>query len=53
MKRLFFLNVLLRATALAADANDDLTLNWTNNLLTVSASALPGGKLEILYLEAF
>jgi hypothetical protein len=26
---------------------------WTNNLLTVSAPHLPGGKLEIWYLEAF
>ena len=34
-------------------AGDALTLNWTNNLLTVSGPDLPGGKLEIFYLEAF
>ncbi len=34
-------------------ADDTLTLKWTNNLLTVSGPALPGGKLEIWYLEAF
>jgi hypothetical protein len=28
-------------------------LAWTNNLLTVTAAGLPGGKLEIWYLEAF
>src|SRR5438445_10055579 len=32
---------------------ESLTLSWTNNLLTVSSSALPTGKLEIWYLEAF
>jgi hypothetical protein len=36
--------------ALAADA---LSLSWTNNLLTLSSSTLPGGKLDIWYLEAF
>ena len=36
--------------ALAADSP---SLSWTNNLLTISKSDLPGGKLEILYLEAF
>lgn len=30
-----------------------LTIAWTNNLLTVSGPDLPGGTLEILYLEAF
>ena len=53
MKRLSILSVLLCAAVLGADADDGLTLNWTNKLLTVSGPALPGGKLEILYLEAF
>jgi len=34
-------------------AADGLTISWTNNLLTVSSADLPGGSLEILYLEAF
>src|SRR5436853_4116171 len=29
------------------------TLSWTNNLLTISAPDLPGGKLDVWYLEAF
>src|SRR3954451_9355272 len=31
----------------------DLKLDWTNNVLTVSSPSLPGGKVEIWYLEAF
>src|ERR1043166_8944034 len=38
---------------LSARSDHDLTLNWTNNLLTISAPTLPGGKIEVLYLEAF
>jgi len=34
-------------------AADGLTISWTNNLLTVSGANLPGGTLEVLYLEAF
>jgi hypothetical protein len=30
-----------------------MTIHWTNNILTVSNSSLPGGRIEILYLEAF
>jgi len=36
-----------------ANAAAGLTVAWTNNLLTVSGWKLPGGQLEILYLEAF
>jgi hypothetical protein len=39
--------------SISADAQEDLALSWTNKLLTVSGRRLPGGKLEILYLEAF
>ncbi len=53
MNRLLLLNLLLCGTALGAGADESLTLNWTNKMLTVSGPALPGGKLEILYLEAF
>lgn len=38
---------------LIASAEPLPTLSWTNNLLTVSDPRLPGGKLEIWYLEAF
>lgn len=44
------------AVALLCFANRapaELALSWTNNLLTVSGEELPGGKLEIWYLEAF
>src|SRR4051812_360177 len=30
-----------------------LEISWTNNLLTVTGSNLPGGKLDVWYLEAF
>src|SRR5436190_517407 len=30
-----------------------LEVSWTNNLLTVTGTNLPGGKLEVWYLEAF
>src|SRR2546427_12116242 len=29
------------------------TVAWTNNLLTLVHPDLPGGRLEVLYLEAF
>ena len=31
----------------------NLAIGWTNNLLTVTAENVPGGKIEIWYLEAF
>ena len=31
----------------------DLSLSWTNNLLTISAPNIPGEKIEVWYLEAF
>jgi hypothetical protein len=34
-------------------AADGLAINWTNNMLTVSGSDVPGGKIDIWYLEAF
>lgn len=30
-----------------------LEVSWTNNLLSISGTNLPGGKLEVWYLEAF
>src|SRR5262245_18418379 len=40
----------VKSTALA---DENFTLSWTNNLLTISNSDLPSGKLDIWYLEAF
>src|SRR5262245_26318704 len=34
-------------------AESPFTLSWTNNLLTISNANLPGGKIDIWYLEAF
>jgi hypothetical protein len=36
-----------------AEAAGGLTLSWTNNLLTIAGPNVPGGKLDIWYLEAF
>jgi len=41
------------ATFLTAQGYRTPTLSWSNNLLVVSDPRLPGGKLEIWYLEAF
>jgi hypothetical protein len=30
-----------------------LEISWTNNLMTVTGANLPGGKLDVWYLEAF
>jgi hypothetical protein len=48
---LFVLGMLLKPLCTYAAAA--LSISWTNNLLTISDSRLPGGKLEIWYLEAF
>jgi hypothetical protein len=34
-------------------AATDLRIGWTNNILTLSSSNVPGDKVEIWYLEAF
>jgi hypothetical protein len=51
-----FVRAVCSAVALlcfAHRAPAEFALSWTNNLLTVSGPELPGGKLEIWYLEAF
>jgi len=47
--------VILLATgvAAAAAAAEGLTIAWTNNLLSISGPNMPGGKVDIWYLEAF
>jgi hypothetical protein len=42
-----------RPPALNVSAAEGLRISWTNNLLTLTAPNLPGGKLDIWYLEAF
>jgi hypothetical protein len=34
-------------------AAEGLRVSWTNNLLTVAAAGMPGGRVETWYLEAF
>jgi hypothetical protein len=51
LKNFFFLSAIL--SSFCSQAEPGLKLSWTNRMLTVSNSKLPGGKLEILYLEAF
>src|SRR4029077_20780579 len=47
---------LLTAVAVAwtyGTSHAQLQIGWTNNLLTVSGPNVPGGKLDVWYLEAF
>ena len=44
--------LLMVVPCLSATA-EGLQISWTNNLLTISDRRLPGGKLEVWYLEAF
>ena len=37
----------------AAERESKTRISWTNNLLTVHDARLPGGRLEVWYLEAF
>jgi len=39
--------------AIAGEPAPSMRLSWTNNLLTVHDARLPGGRLEVWYLEAF
>ena len=51
---LFFICVLLAGLpAMAAGPTGGLTIAWTNNMLAISDRNIPGGKVDIWYLEAF
>src|SRR5437762_4270890 len=39
--------------AVAAGTPAGLSIAWTNNMLSVSGPSIPGGKVDIWYLEAF
>ena len=45
--------LLLAASGVRACAADALQLAWTNNMLSIRGSNVPGGSVEIWYLEAF
>lgn len=51
--RFFSLVWFLIVTHCLAGSAEGLKISWTNNLLTISNSRLPNGKLEVWYLEAF
>ncbi len=53
MIRNFLLALCLFSAAHTAVCAEQLRLAWTNNLLTISAPWLPGGKIDVWYLEAF
>jgi hypothetical protein len=46
-------SVFAASLVMDAVAAPGLTISWTNNLLTVAGPNVPGGKLDIWYLEAF
>ena len=52
--RLFLIRVhLCLSVAFLSITAHALEISWTNNLLTVTGANLPGGKLDVWYLEAF
>jgi hypothetical protein len=52
IRHLLFL-LLASSFALMAGSPGGLTIAWTNNMLGVSRQDIPGGKIDIWYLEAF
>ena len=45
--------LLAGSSAVAAETTTGLSVAWTNNMLSVSGPSIPGGKVDIWYLEAF
>ena len=45
--------LLAGSSAVAAGSTAGLTIAWTNNMLSISGPDMPGGKIDIWYLEAF
>lgn len=41
------------SASLSLAAAPGLAISWTNNMLTVRGAELPGGKVDVWYLEAF
>jgi hypothetical protein len=50
-RAMFFLVPLLSATGVSGA--EGLSLSWTNNMLKISRPDLPGGSVDVWYLEAF
>ena len=54
MRTLTLLALLALAAVRGARADDaDLTLSWDKDILTIRSSRLPGGELNVWYLEAY
>lgn len=54
MRTIVMLAVLGMAASAPAHADDEsLTLSWSENMLTIRGSRLPGGEVKVWYLEAF
>ncbi len=49
----FLLAVLIAPTASAEDAGGTLKLSWRDEILTIRGPQLPGGEVNVWYLEAF
>ena len=45
--------LLAGSLAVAAGTTAGLSVTWTNNMLSVSGPGIPGGEIDIWYLEAF
>jgi hypothetical protein len=48
-----WLAAMLMSPAPAAEVDRTLTLSWEKEILTIRGKHLPGGALEVLYIEAF
>ena len=53
MKRLLPFLLLFGSCAAPAPAGPDLRLSWEKNILSVSGAGVPGGKVDVWYLEAY
>lgn len=53
LRAAFFLALLICSAGPGLHAADRFTVSWTNNLLTLQHPQLPGGPLDVFYLEAF
>ncbi len=51
--RLWIVFVALSSVVGTARAADPFRLGWTNNLLKITDPRLPGGSIDVFYLEAF
>src|SRR6266478_4341565 len=45
--------LLIGSIPVTAGTTAGLSVTWTNNMLSISGAGIPGGKIDIWYLEAF